>query len=1727
MSDLVITGVIDGPLSGGLPKAVEIYVRNDIADLSAYGLGSANNGGGTDGEEFTFPAVAATAGSFIYVASESTGFTSFMGFAPDYTSAALSINGDDAIELFQDGAVVDLFGDQNTDGTGEAWDHVDGWAYRNANTGPSATFDASEWTFSGPDALDGEASNATAAAAFPTGSYSAEPQPTVINAVLGSTTGVDSEFIELYGAPGSSLDGLSIIIVESDDQSSNGNIDSRIDLTAGDVIGENGFFLLANETAEGTYGVTADKLLTANFVENSSYTVALVETASLTGNSVAGAEVVLDSVGVTDGETAGFFAFGAPVVGPDGAFLPAGVRRNVDGVDTDTAGDFTILDFNNDPSINNPTAGSGDTPPPPPPAELTAIYDIQGAGHTSALVGDRVTTSGIVTAVDSNGFYLQDATGDGDAATSDALFVFTGGAPLVTVGDAIEVEGTVSEFTPGGVSTGNLSTTQLSGNPVITLVSSGNALPTAEIIGQGGRIPVSATIDDDSFTSFDPTEDGIDFFEALEGMLVTAKDLMAVSGTNGFGEIFAVVDQGADATGLSARGTLNIAPDDFNPEKIQINEDTGILPGFSIPQVDVGALLGDVTGVIGYSFGNYEILPTEGFIATPGTVTPEVTTIAGDSDTLTVASYNVLNLDPNDADGDADIADGRFDAIAAQIVNNLNAPDVIGLQEIQDNTGSINDGIVSADMTLQMLVDAIVAAGGPEYSFIDNTFIGDNTSGGQPGANIRTAFLYNDERVDLVVDSVQTIGGQGSGEAFVGARLPIAADFTFNGETVTVVNNHFSSKGGSAPILGVEQPFDGPQEDVTVNGSLDERQAQSQAVQDFLAAKLADNPAAKLVALGDFNEFEFVSPVTGLENVLNADGAGANNLTNTLDPLERYTFNFQGNSQSLDHIVVSDSLAETAEFDIVNVNSEFADSATRASDHDPLVASFTIPAAPTAWTLELLHITDQEASTGQIGDIARASGVLNALDAQDLGGDGIADNTVRLSSGDALIPGVFYAASEAVFGSRGIADIQLVNEMGFQAVALGNHEFDNGTGELAALIDGSAPGDFSALTGTALEGLDFTGTAFPYLSTNLDFSTDANLAPLEVAGGQAPMGNVVSSSTVLDVNGEKLGVVGAVTPNLASISSTGGVGISPAWAGATPTDAELDALAAEILAEVDALLLANPDMNKVVLLTHMQQIEIEYQLATRLSNVDIIVGGGSNTRLFDDNDYIRPGDSDQGDYPQFFTDADGNPIAVVNTDGSYKYVGRLVVDFDEDGRIIPTSYDETVSGAYATDETGLANVGGEAFIDPEVQAITDAIQAEIIATEGNVFGISNVFLNGNRSGSDTDGVRTQETNLGNLTADANLAVAKETDDAVMVSIKNGGGIRASIGETVVPAGGGTFERLPNGEIVDSDGNVVKPEGGISQNDIATALAFNNDLALLTLTHQELVDVLEHGISALPGVAGQFPQVSGLQFSFDPDLPAGSRIVNAAITDEDGNDLAVLVRDGEVQDASATVRIVTLGFLADGGDGYPFPTGPAADRVDLTDLDGDGTEDGLTTGVATFAADGTEQDALAEYLAANFGDAANAYDDTDAAISLDTRIQNLNFRADDVIDTPAFNLIEGTDGRDRLTGTDADDLFLSGAGIDTMEGGMGADAFVFGAETLNGIRDRDIITDYEVGIDVIGLTAGATVADIRETSSAVVVYFDDPTGAQDALYVRGDGVTAANLTFETFDTIAFA
>ncbi|HEV7232959.1 MAG TPA: Calx-beta domain-containing protein, partial [Sphingorhabdus sp.] len=312
------------------------------------------------------------------------------------------------------------------------------------------------------------------------------------------------------------------------------------------------------------------------------------------------------------------------------------------------------------------------------PVPLT-IMQIQGAGHRSAYVGQPVLTTGIVTAVAANGFYLQNPTGDGNAATSDAIFVFTSTAPAVAVGDALSVSGTVSEFTGGA---GALSLTQIT-SPVITVQSSGNALPAALLIGQGGLLPPTEWIDDDGLLSFDPATDGIDFWESLEGMRVTLAAPQVVANTNGFGETNVVASGGTGASGINSSGGITVSSNtssgqslgDFNPEMIQIDNDSTIFAGFT-PNYTVGDRLSNVTGIANYAFGNYEVIVTEAVsVTTDVTLARETTTLVGTPTALTMATYNVANLDPTDT---------RFNLLANDIVFALQAPDIIALQEIQD-----------------------------------------------------------------------------------------------------------------------------------------------------------------------------------------------------------------------------------------------------------------------------------------------------------------------------------------------------------------------------------------------------------------------------------------------------------------------------------------------------------------------------------------------------------------------------------------------------------------------------------------------------------------------------------------------------------------------------------------------------------------------------------------------------------------------------------------------------------------------------------------------------------------------------------------------------------------------------------------------------------------------------------------------------------------------------------
>ncbi len=614
-------------------------------------------------------------------------------------------------------------------------------------------------------------------------------------------------------------------------------------------------------------------------------------------------------------------------------------------------------------------------------------------------------------------------------------------------------------------------------------------------------------------------------------------------------------------------------------------------------------------------------------------------------------------------------------------------------------------------------------------------------------------------------------------------------------------------------------------------------------------------------------------------------------------------------------------------------------------------------------TLQLLHAADMEGGIEALENAPRFSSVLNALKPE-------VENTVIIGAGDSYIPGPFFAAANngslrEVLGREGSgrADILMLNAMGFMAGALGNHEFDAGTGTLASLIAADR---------------EYVGTAFPFLSANLDFSLDSNLASLVVDPGQeaSTIPNSITKSVVITTSsGEKVGVVGMTTPQLGSLSVPGNVGIAPA----DPND--MAALAAIVQESVDALTAAG--INKIILTGHLQQISLDEAIAAHIKDVDIIIAGGSNTLLADETDRLHSGDTAERPYPILTQSASGEPIAIVGTDGNYRYVGRLVVDFDASGVLVAESIDATVSGAFVTDAQGVVDTGNAAPAARVVE-ITEAVRGVVTAKDGNIFGQTSVYLNGNRGS-----IRTEETNIGNLIAEANLAAGKRVDPSVVVSLKNGGGIRAPIGVAAY------------GDLLPPPANALvgKTEGQISQIDIENTLRFNNGLTLLTLSAGELLEVIEHTVAASGegSTPGRFPQIAGMAFSFDTSLPEGSRVQSLVITDTNGSPTDTIVQNGEiVGDADRTFRMVTITFLVDGGDDYPYANFPNTHRVDLTEVM---TEE-QSGGQATFTDPGTEQDALAEYLAANF--AETPFDMADVEPESDARIQNLAFRADSLV-----------------------------------------------------------------------------------------------------------------------------
>jgi hypothetical protein len=619
---------------------------------------------------------------------------------------------------------------------------------------------------------------------------------------------------------------------------------------------------------------------------------------------------------------------------------------------------------------------------------LTAISAIQGNGRESPLEGASVTTEGIVTAVVSNGFFLQSAPADYDAdpTTSEGIFVFTSSTPTVVVGDAAQVTGTVSEFVSSNADYFALTLTELT-SPTVLVLSTGNSLPD----------PVDLNLD------LAETEYGTDTFERYEGMRVSSDDLDVVAPSDGFidendalatsnGDFFAVLGGVARPAREEGLHTLELNHSsnpfpgyagpvfDGNPERLRVNSD-GQGAGTIQLDVDAGDAVTNVIGVMDSYYGNYSILPDP---VGGGYTGPEVVLGANivfarapESDEITVAGANLLRLydDVNDAGGDVVMTtvayQNRIAKAAAVICQAMNAPDIIGTVEVE-NLNVLNALAAAIDDTADS-----GCATAPNY--VAYLVEGNDQGGIDVGFLVRTAEVA-EGTPRVSVNSVTQEGASTEFLAFDGSnsgsllndRPPLVLEATVNAangasEDITVIANHLRSLGS---VNSTDAGSNGyPTEGARVRAK---RHQQAEFLANLVQARQLADPDERIVLVGDFNAFEFndgyghsMGTITGIpaadgETVVDGDGddlvdPDLINLTLVKAQADRYSYSFGGNAQTLDHALVNQAVNAdfVVDVDHARINADFIeedydnfsvnddeadDELTRISDHDPVIA---------------------------------------------------------------------------------------------------------------------------------------------------------------------------------------------------------------------------------------------------------------------------------------------------------------------------------------------------------------------------------------------------------------------------------------------------------------------------------------------------------------------------------------------------------------------------------------------------------------------------------------------------------------------------------------------------------------------------------------------------------------------------------------------------------------------
>ncbi|KZT07652.1 endonuclease/exonuclease/phosphatase [Laetiporus sulphureus 93-53] len=591
------------------------------------------------------------------------------------------------------------------------------------------------------------------------------------------------------------------------------------------------------------------------------------------------------------------------------------------------------------------------------------VCDIQGTSFRSPLAGQMVEdVIGFVTAKDKYGAWIVGEPSQ-DPRVSNGLRIY-GSTPLrnVKVEDAISLSGRVTEYRPK-YSPNDLFLTELDLIRDINILSHGNEITPVLLgkerippIGQLSAsddgpdgwlsIPNNMTLLESVNATLQPDLYGLDFWKSLEGQLVTVPKPVAANFPDRFGSIWIYGDWPVD--GKNTRGGLSLTSSDFGDAPDA--HPGAILLGYplddtNLPRTQMGTALSNVTGVVTYQYGNYYILPltAPSVLGTPNeTVSPSSLISEDNACSLTIGDYNVENMGPRSH---------HLQTIAMHIANYLSSPDIMFLQEIQDDSGTKDDGTVSANKTLSRLTSAIASATHDEVHYkFTNVEPEDNVDGGQPGGNIRVAYLWRPEKVSLVPgspvgnateatevvldDKGQLTLSRNPGRidprnaAWDGARKPIAAVWqTTTGERFYTVNVHYSSKRDSSSAQGDARP--------PVNGKSDQRTAQVNVTATFVQSLLVQDPNAHIIVGGDMNEFiqtsSVFAPFEGLLSDVN-EVAG-------ISKEERYTYVYEQHAQEIDHIFLSKAVAvQEAEVEHVHLNTWADSKSAQASDHDPTVA---------------------------------------------------------------------------------------------------------------------------------------------------------------------------------------------------------------------------------------------------------------------------------------------------------------------------------------------------------------------------------------------------------------------------------------------------------------------------------------------------------------------------------------------------------------------------------------------------------------------------------------------------------------------------------------------------------------------------------------------------------------------------------------------------------------------